>query len=221
MNETAAVVFGELAVDNGKQQQWRSGASERLDMSSYPRHTISMLAGCCLMLAGSLAVAQSASAVDIAYEPCAGSVRVVAPDSTLAEIMISMAQEMGFELRFDEAADRELSIDTAGSEKDVIRRLTRDTNVMVFTTADNRCADGLMVSKVWFLGAGEAVTVPAALPRAAPVPVLTSVQLSRADSRQDEDKPENSQQRKRRKDMSPEERYYDRIQRQNRRRYGE
>ncbi len=83
MNETAAVVFGELAVDNGKQQQWRPGASERLDMSSYPRHTISMLAGCCLMLAGSLAVAQAASDVDIAYEPCADSVRVSASDATL------------------------------------------------------------------------------------------------------------------------------------------
>ena len=173
------------------------------------------------MLFGSIGAAQAASDVDIAYEPCAGSVRVVAPDSTLAEVMVSMAQEMGFELRFDAAADHPLSIDTAGSEKDVIRRLTRDANVMVFTSADNRCADGLMVSKVWFLGAGEAVTVPAALPRAAPVPVPTSVQLRRAARQQDETKPENSKQRKRRKDMSPEERYYDRIQRQNRRRYGE
>ena len=125
---------------------------------------------------GSLAAAQSASAVDVAYEPCAGSVRVVAPDSTLAEVMVSMAQGLGFELRFDAAADHALSIDTAGSEKDVIRRLTRDANVMVFTTADNRCADGLMVSKVWFIGASEAVTVPAALPRAIPVATPPSVQ---------------------------------------------
>ena len=180
-NETAAVVFGDLAVDNGKQQQWRPGASEQLDMRSYPRHTISMIAGCCLMLVGSLAAAQSALDIDIAYEPCADSVRVVARDSTLAEIMVSMAQEMGFELRFDAAADRALSIDTAGSEKDVIRRLTRDTNVMVFTSADNRCANGLMVSKVWFLGAGEAVTVAAAIPRPIPVTTPPSIKLSQAD----------------------------------------
>jgi hypothetical protein len=180
-----------------------------------------MLAGCYLMLAGSLAAAQSTSDIDIAYEACADSVRVVAPDSTLAEVMVSMAQEMGFELRFDAAADRALSIETAGLETDVIRRLTRDTNVMVFTAADNRCADGLMVSKVWFIGAGEAVTVAAAIPRAAAVPVPNSVQLSRAAPQQDEAKPEKSRQRKRRKGMSPEERYYDKIQRQNRKRYGE
>jgi hypothetical protein len=180
-----------------------------------------MLAGCCLILAGDLAAAQSVSAVDVAYEPCAGSVRVVAPDSTLAEVMVSMAQEMGFELRFDAAADRALSIETAGSETDVIRRLTRDTNVMVFTAADNRCADGLMVSKVWFIGAGEAVTVPAAIPRPIPVTTRASVQVSQADPQPKKNEPGDKSEQKRRKDMSPEERYYDRIQRQNRKRYGE
>ena len=221
VNETAAVVFGDLAVDNGKQQQWRPGASEQLDMSLCPRHTISMIAGCCLMLVGSLAAAQSASDVDVAYEPCADSVRVVAPDSTLANVIVSMAQEMGFELRFDAAADRALSIDTAGSEQDVIRRLTRDANVMVFTTADNRCADGLMVSNVWFIGAGEAVTVAAAIPRPIPVTTPPSVQLSQADRPEGDDEREEKKERKRRKDMSPEERYYDKIVRQNRKRYGE
>ncbi len=191
-------------------------------MSSYPQYTISMLAGCCLILAGGLAAAQSASDIDIAYEPCADSVRVVAPDSTLAEVMVSMAQEMGFELRFDAAADRALSIETAGSETDVIRRLTRDTNVMVFTAADNRCADGLMVSKVWFIGAGEAVTVAAAIPRPIPVTTPPSVTLSQADRQPNTNEPEDkSEQKKRRKDMSPEERYYDQIQRRNRKRYGE
>ncbi len=173
------------------------------------------------MLAGNLAAAQPASNIDIAYEPCADSVRVVAPDSTLAEIMVSMAQEMGFELRFDVAADRALSIDTAGSETDVIRRLTHDANVMVFTAADNRCADGLMVSKVWFIGAGEAVTVAAAIPRPIPVTTSPSVELSQADRQPNKNEPGDKGEQKRRKDMSPEERYYDRIQRQNRKRYGE
>ena len=127
-----------------------------------------------------------------------------------------MAQEMGFELRFDEAADRALSIDTAGSEEDVIRRLTRDANVMVFTTADNRCADALLVSKVWFIGAGEAVTVAAAIPRPIPVTTPASVQTSQVDSQPNKNGPGDQNEQKRRRDMSPEERYYDRIQRQNR-----
>jgi hypothetical protein len=165
-----------------------------------------MLAGCCLMLAGNLAAAQSALDIDIAYEPCADSVRVVAPDSTLAEVMVSMAQKMGFELRFDVAADRALSI---------------DTNVMVFTAADNRCADGLMVSKVWFIGAGEAVTVAAAIPRPIPVTTPPSVELSQADRQPNKNEPGDKGEQKRRRDMSPEERYYDQIQRQNRKRYGE
>jgi hypothetical protein len=49
-----------------------------------------------------------------------------------------------------------------------------------------------------------------------------SVQVSQADRQPNKNEPEDkSEQKKRRKDMSPEERYYDRIQRQNRKRYGE
>ena len=221
MNETAAVVFGELAVDNGKQQQWRAGASKRTEMSSYLRNLISLIAGCCLMMAGSLVAAQSVADVDVVYEPCAGSVQIIAPDSTLADVMVSMAQEMGFELRFDEAVNRALSIDTTGSEKDVIRRLTRDTNVMVFTAADNRCADGLMVSKVWFIGAGEAVTVAAAIPRPIPMTTSPSIELSPAVRPEVSDESKEKKERNRRRSMSPEERYYDKIVRQNRKRYGE
>ena len=122
-------------------------------------------------------------------------------------------------MRIQTDDDRRISVDMQKPAVELIEALGRDDSVMIVSKPDDRCDEAVdRITQVWFFGSGPEIVYK----RATVIPVdrlpetggsdAQSVTRSDADKRYDEYR-EQQKEGKRRKDMTPEERYNDRIER--------
>ena len=159
--------------------------------------------------------------IKISHAPCSNQVSLVARDVALSEVMQALAIELEFELNFKSDHDRAISVELQEPPRELIEALGRDDNIMVTNELDVGCEDPVnRLQAVWFLGTGPEITYqPATVTSAYKLPETGEAQTRTARKSDDDDK-ENKQKKKRRSQMTPEERYVDRINRQNQKRYG-
>ena len=157
--------------------------------------------------------------VEISHRPCSGMVELVATKVMLSEALQALASELSFDLRFQTDNDRRISVNMQKSAADLIAALGRDDSVIIVSKPDDRCSEAVeRITQVWFFGVGpEIVYQPATVIPADRLPETGgsdaySVRISEADKRYDEYR-ERQKEGKRRKDMTPEERYNDKIER--------
>jgi hypothetical protein len=156
--------------------------------------------------------------IEIEYQPCGDYVGLVTTDAMLSDVLQALAAELKFELNFKSDHDRPVSMELRLPARELIEALGQDDNIMITGEVDSRCDEPIdRLMTVWFLGTGPEITYQPAmaasldsLPEtgAPPVPEKT-----RSDSAKDDKNKEGEDQAKRKRDMTPEERYNERLRR--------
>ena len=185
--------------------------------------TIALSAGPSVAAAETVA-AGGGTGIEITHEACSVQVSLVAQDIMLSELLQALATELQFELRFKSENDRPVSINMRKPAPQLIKVLGRNDNIMVANEPDARCEEPVdRIKTVWFLGTGpEVVYQPATVVPVYKLPETgeTPTRTARISDGDDKDEKKNKQQGKSRSQMTPEERYFDKITRQNEKRYG-
>ena len=157
--------------------------------------------------------------IAVTHQPCSGMVELVADNVMLSEALQVLAAELRFDLRFQTDDDRRISVNMQKPAADLIAALGRDDSVMIVSKPDDRCEQAVeRITQVWFFGSGPEIAYrPATLIPADQLPETggssaQSAGKSAADQRYDEYR-ERRKEGKRRRDMTPEERYNDKIER--------
>ena len=153
--------------------------------------------------------------IKISHEPCSNEVSLIARDVALSEVLQALATELQFELNFKSDHDRAISVELQEPPRELIETLGQDDNIMIANEVDVRCdAPVDRLHAVWFLGTGPEITYqPATVTSAYKLPETGEAQTRTARKSDAEDDADNERQAKRRRDMSPEERYYDKLRR--------
>lgn len=164
----------------------------------------------------------------IRADACADTVRLQAQGEKLSVVMTALARRLGFELSFDSAADRQVSFDRELPAAELVGQLLRHDNFGMQQEADPDCEQLDRITRVWVLPKGEGGKVSrvtarpsdpvAALRESNGLPARPNYPVRDPDSRSHKSS-DNEIGRKRRRDMTPEERYNDRINRQMRKKY--
>ena len=189
-----------------------------------PAHCLALLFG----LLGALVQPWARAGVSVVAAPCAESVGLKAQDEKLSVVLEAMARKLAFALSFDLAAERQVSIDRRLPAPELIRQLLRHENFGMQEQPDPDCDGHARVVKVWVLPQGEPGQVKR-VSGAARDPVAALRELNGLPARPNYPPRDPSHHRgrrtgegevrKRRRDMTPEERYNDRINRQMKKNY--
>jgi len=180
--------------------------------------------------------------IQIFSAPCSGEVSLVASGSSLSVVLAKMAESLEFKLQFSADEDRLVDVDLRGAIPEVVEKLGRADNIIIASEPDHSC-DGAVerITQVWILGTGPEVSYVPARATAAPaiiypkpasppvLPVSTQVSATGNEVAADETNStesataENSNKKphKGQSGMSPEERYYFKIERENNKKYGD
>ncbi len=155
--------------------------------------------------------------IEIDYSACADQVGLVASDAMLSDVLQALATDLQFELHFKSDNDRPISVDLRKPASELIKVLGRDDNIMVTNEVDVRCDEPVdRITTVWFLGSGPEINYqPMSALRADQLPETgdeqtRSTSKSGADAQLERDPLIHG---KRQRDMTPEERYYEMLQR--------
>ncbi len=157
--------------------------------------------------------------VEVSHQLCSGIVELVVRNAMLSETLQVLASELRFDLRFQTDDDRQISVNMRKPAAELLAALGRDDSVMIVSKPDARCDEAVeRITQVWFFGSGPEIVYK----RATVIPAdqlpetggsdAQNVTRSDADKKYDEYR-EKQKKGKRRKDMTPEERYNDRIER--------
>ena len=172
-----------------------------------------------------MAFALSASAagaeqdrIEIDYAACADQVGLTAADAMLSDVLRALATELQFELHFKSDNDRAISVALRKPARELIETLGRDDNIMITNEADARCDEPIdRLRAVWFLGTGPEVAYQPAtvapaykLPETGEAQARTTGQSGLEGNDVDKD---GERRTKRKRDMSPEERYNEKLRR--------
>ncbi len=155
--------------------------------------------------------------IEIDYSACADQVGLAATDAMLSDVLQALATDLQFELHFESDKDRPISVDLRKPASELIKVLGRDDNIMITNEVDFRCDEPVdRLTAVWFLPSGPEITYqPIRALRVDQLPETgegqtRSTSKSGTDAQLEKDQ---ETQGKRRRDMTPEERYYDMLQR--------
>jgi len=180
-----------------------------------------------LLFGGSTAQAVAAEAattftapadrIEIDAAVCAEQVGLIATDAMLSDVLQALAVHLQFELHFKSDRNRAVSVNLQKPGRELIETLGQDDNIMISSEPDARCDEPVdRLVTVWFLGTGPEITYkPAKARRVDQLPETGEEQVRRTQLSDADDKEKT---RKRRKDMTPEELYLDKIERKNRKR---
>lgn len=155
--------------------------------------------------------------IEIDYSACADQVGLVASDAMLSDVLQALATDLQFELHFKSDNDRPISVDLRKPASELIKVLGRGDNIMIANKVDVRCDEPVdRLTAVWFLGSGPEINYqPMSALRADQLPETGEGQ-ARSTSRPGTDaelEKDQERQGKRQRDMTPEERYYEMLQR--------
>lgn len=153
--------------------------------------------------------------IEINTEECTDQIGLIATNVMLSDVLQALAAHLQFELNFKSDKDRTISVDLQKPGRELIESLGRDDNIMISSELDARCDEPVdRLAAVWFLGTGPEITYrPVKAARVDQLPETGAVQARSTRSTEADDK---EGERKRRKDMTPEERYVDKLERKNR-----
>jgi len=155
--------------------------------------------------------------IEIDAASCIDKVGLTTTDAMLSDVLRALAVELQFELHFKSDHDRPVSVTLRQPAQELIETLGKDDNIMISGEVDTRCdepVDRLMA--VWFLGTGPEIAYQPV--SAVPLNRLpeTGEEQARASNRsrsaQSTDK-DNKQETKQKRDMTPEERYNEKLRR--------
>lgn len=155
--------------------------------------------------------------IDIDYSACADQVGLVATDAMLSDVLRALATDLQFELHFKSDNDRPISVDLRKPASELIKVLGREDNIMITNEVDIHCDEPVdRITAIWFLGNGPEITFqPIRALRADQLPETGEAQTrgtsnSGADAQLEQDQKTHG---KRQREMTPEERYYEMLQR--------
>lgn len=152
---------------------------------------------------------ESAAAIQIGVDECSGEVKLVTSDALLSEVMQALATELNFELDFRSDNDRPISTDLYRSPRELIETLGKNDNIMMMGEPIDRCGqEGEQLTAVWFLGAGPEVKYRRVKTRGIDELPVSGEDIVNADGSN-----ANPDRKRREKDKSPEEKYYERLER--------
>lgn len=176
-----------------------------------------------VVLVGLLFPAALNARVDIRVEEgCVDRVSIKASDAKLSEVLSTLARELSFELSMSPEADGRITLDDTDTARRMIDRLTRQTSTTYMEGEDPNCEGLRRPHRLWVHpspdhegpGSGEII-------RAGSVPAYDVDETrAEADGSPVVQRPQREHPRHpggKRSQMSPEERYVDRIERRERR----
>jgi hypothetical protein len=124
--------------------------------------------------------------------------------------MLALAAELNFKLNFRSDNDRPMSASLRRPPRELVEILGKDDNIMIMGEPIDRCGQqDEQLTAVWFLGAGPEVTYRRTKSRGIDELPATGDAVVNADG--SSARREGKQRRK--KDLSPEEKYYEQLQR--------
>lgn len=112
-----------------------------------------------LMAAGLLAAAAArGDAVSITGDRCSPTVRIVANDARLSDVLRRLARALDFDLAFEARNDPPVTADASRRAVDLLTTLAHGANISIAQDPDSRCASGKRIAKVWILPGPDAPT---------------------------------------------------------------
>ncbi len=168
-----------------------------------------------ITLAISVAAAEPGR-IKINYTACDDQVNLVTTNAMLSDVLQALATDLHFDLHFKSDNDRPISVNLSEPAAKLIKVLGRDDSILITNSVDASCdepVDRLMA--VWFFGSGPEVAYrPATALSIDKLPETGEVQ-ARTDRKSiiegDEADKAGMRQTRRKHDMSPEERYNEKI----------
>ena len=156
--------------------------------------------------------------IEIDYTHCGDQVGLLATDAMLSDVLRALATELQFELHFGIEDDRPVTVTLREPAAELIRVLGRDDSIMISNEVDPGC-DGpvnRITSVLFFSDGPDIVYRPSTAPTVDQLPetggTLAQTTFDSDMAGIDVEKAQEMS-AKRKRDMSPEERYYDRLQR--------
>jgi hypothetical protein len=139
----------------------------------------------------------------------------------LSDVLQALARRLQFRLHFEADNDRQITIDLEQPARELIETLGRDDNVMITTERNDRCAEPVEVlASVWFLGTGPEITYEPArvtgvdgLPATGSAAAAFPAPKKRTHRHDQDDVKSGKVEIKDKRDMTPEERYLEKIRR--------
>jgi hypothetical protein len=160
--------------------------------------------------ANEIPVIDSGSSINIKFDECSSHVELDTSDALLSDVMLALAAELNFKLNFRSDNDRPMSASLRRPPRELVEILGKDDNIMIMGEPIDRCGQqDEQLTAVWFLGAGPEVTYRRAKSRGIDELPATGDAVVNADG--STAGREGKQRRK--KDLSPEEKYYEQLQR--------
>ena len=169
-----------------------------------------------------LSTVQGAGTIHYESDACGEQVHLVVDNAQLSEVLVHMARENAFSVNFSKSLDRTVNGEYRGAIQDVLRKLLNSGNSVLISGDDKRCTvTGTRLNKLQILDGFDGE-------------VIRYTQVEQVDTAEktasNNPKPEQmryGEGRKRRPDMTPEERYLDKLERhkwkleRDKRKYGE
>jgi len=193
---------------------WRMGYNPLMNRSTR------MLVLAFAMTSAIPAIGAEPGQIEIDYTHCGDQVGLLATDAMLSDVLRALAIELHFELHFRVEDDRPVTVTLREPAAELIKVLGRDDSIMISNEVDPGCNGPVdRITTVWFFGDGpDVVYSPSTAPTVHQLPETGETQAQQttfdSDVAGNDVGKDQEMSAKRRRDMSPEERYYDRLQRQ-------
>ena len=104
-----------------------------------------------------------AQEVKVSAAACGSRVHVIASKAPLSEVLRSLSNKLGFELRFEANSDPMLDVDIAQKPRDLVAKLAPSISVVIREERDPRCPGQQRIAAVWVLAQGRENTPQASI----------------------------------------------------------
>jgi hypothetical protein len=104
-----------------------------------------------------------AQEVKVSAAACGSRVHVIASKAPLSEVLRSLSNKLGFELRFEANSDPMLDVDIAQKARDLVAKLAPSISVIIREERDPRCPGQQRIAAVWVLAQGRENTPQASI----------------------------------------------------------